>query len=68
MSIFQQILRVVKRLQNKDWGAQIVGRLWNDLNLVYVLVKQEEVDEALRQGKVPREDITVYLAARNGQA
>lgn len=66
--LFHQILRVGKRLKNKDWGAQIVGRLWNDLNLVYVLVNQEEVDEVLRQGKVPREDITVYLAARNGQA
>jgi len=66
--LFQQILRVGKRLKNKDWGAQIVGHLWNDLNLVYVLVNQEEVEEVLRQGKVPREDITVYLAARNGLA
>jgi predicted nucleic acid-binding protein len=66
--LFQQILRVGRRVKNKDWGAKIVGRLWNDLNLVYVLVQQEDVEEVFRKGEIPREDITVYLAARNGQA
>ncbi len=66
--LLNQILRVGRRLKNKDWGSEILGHIWNDLDLIYVIVSQDEVENMLRAGTVPREDITVYLAAQKGQA
>jgi hypothetical protein len=36
--LFDQILRVAKRLRNKDWGGELLGRIWQNLNVCYVLL------------------------------
>ena len=66
--LFEQILRVTRRLQNKDWGGEILARIWQKLNLRYVLVDADEWAALAGDGIIPREDIGVYLAARNGKA
>ncbi len=66
--LFEQILRVGRRLKGKDWGSEIVGRIWQDMALVYVITAPHEFETLRQVGRLPREDIGVYLAARKGQA
>jgi predicted nucleic acid-binding protein len=66
--IFQQISRVSKRLHSKDWGSELIGRIWQFLNLRYVLLDAEEISEIEATGLIPREDAGVYLTARAGKA
>lgn len=64
--LIEQILRVAKRLQSKDWAGSIVSRMWQNLNLRYVLVNENEYEQLEALGWLPREDIGVYLAAKQG--
>lgn len=66
--LVEQILRVGKRLQGKDWAGDLVARLWRNLNLVYVLLNDDEFSEVAAQGLIPKEDIGVYLTAKQGKA
>jgi predicted nucleic acid-binding protein len=66
--LFEQILRVGRRLKGKDWGSEIVGHIWRDLTCVYVLIAPYEREPLLKASLIPREDVGIYLTARNGQA
>ncbi|MEC4893432.1 MAG: hypothetical protein SAL07_09810 [Oscillatoria sp. PMC 1051.18] len=66
--LIEQILRVAKRLQNKDWGSKLIGLIWHNLNIYYVLLNPEEFVRLEKLGKIPREDIGVYLTAKEGKA
>jgi predicted nucleic acid-binding protein len=66
--LFEQVLRVAKRLQNKDWGGEILARIWQKLQLRYVLVAPGEWRKLMEMALIPREDVGVYLTARNGMA
>lgn len=66
--LFEQILRVGRRVHTKDWGAAIVGRLWADVNLRYVIIPAQDVHQMLARDLIPREDIGMYLTALHGQA
>lgn len=63
-----QISRVAKRLKNKDWGSELLARIWQTLNVRYVLLNLEDFSVLEASGTIPREDIGVYLSARAGQA
>ncbi|MEN8446374.1 MAG: hypothetical protein ABG776_15340 [Cyanobacteria bacterium J06555_13] len=64
--LIEQILRVAKRLKTKDWAGSIVSRMWQNLTLRYVLVDDQEYSQLAEAGWLPREDIGVYLAAKQG--
>ncbi len=66
--LFAQILRVAKRLQNKDWGGELLGRIWQNLNIYYVLLELNEFSRVEALGVIPREDVGVYLTAKIGKA
>jgi predicted nucleic acid-binding protein len=66
--LIDQILRVAKRLRNKDWGGEVLGRIWQDLSLQFVVVDPLEQRILEEAGIIPREDVGVYLTARNGKA
>jgi len=66
--LFAQILRVARRLQNKDWGGELLGRIWQNLNICYVLLDWDEFSRVQALGVIPREDIGVYLTAKTGKA
>ena len=65
--LLDQILRVSKRLYNKDWGSQIVARIWQQLQVIYVNFTSEEWLKIEELGLIPREDIGVYLTASKGE-
>lgn len=67
-ALLQQIARVAQRLRHKDWAGEIIGRIWRHMTVDFVLLSEVEVERVEREGRVPREDITVYLTALNGRA
>ncbi len=64
--LFEQILRVAKRIQGKDWGGEIVARIWQGMQVQYVLPDSAEMSVLEKSGLVPREDLEIYLAAKTG--
>ncbi len=67
-AVFDEILRVSKRLHNKDRAGELVAFIWQRLRLHYVIIDPAEVERVVRDGRIPREDAEVYVTARNGQA
>jgi predicted nucleic acid-binding protein len=65
--LVEQILRVGKRLKGKDWAGKLMARVWQNFNLVYVLLDAQEISE-VEALQIPREDIGVYLTAKQGKA
>ncbi|KAM3090715.1 hypothetical protein ACKFKF_34375 [Phormidesmis sp. 146-12] len=63
-----QISRVSKRLRNKDWGGELLSRIWQNLNVRYVLLNLQDFNKLEAMEIIPREDIGVYLTAKEGQA
>lgn len=66
--MIEQILRVSKRLRNKDWGSELLGRIWQKLTVRYVLVNLQDFEKVEAIDSLPREDVGVYLTAKSGQA
>lgn len=66
--LLDQILRVSKRLKNKDWGSQIVARMWQNFNIYNVYLENDELANIEALGVIPREDVGVYLTASKGKS
>ena len=66
--LIDQISRVAKRLKNKDWGGEIIGRIWQKLKVRYIQIDDSALATIEAQGIIPREDVGVYLTAKEGQA
>jgi len=66
--LFDQTLRVAKRLKNKDWGGQIVARMWQNFNIYNVYLENDELERIEALGVIPREDVGMYLTASKGNA
>lgn len=67
-ALFSQILRVARRLQGKDWSGQIITRIWQGMNVNYVFYDDQEVQTLLQANLIPREDVTIFLSAKAGNA
>jgi predicted nucleic acid-binding protein len=69
--LINQILRVGKRLQGKDWAAKIVTRIWVNLDCLFIPKTEQiliEAKQILANKAIPREDIFIYLTAKYGEA
>ena len=66
--LVKEILRVAKRLRNKDWGGEIVDKIWQNFQVFYVLVDEDELEIIENLGNILREDAGVYLTAKTGKA
>ncbi len=64
----EQILRVARRLRGKDWGGEIISRIWQGMKVRYVLLDLNDIERMVQGEKIPREDIEIYLTARIGEA
>ncbi len=68
--LINQILRVGKRLQGKDWAAKIVDQIWQNLNCLFIPKTDEmkaETSEIIAEKLVPSEDVFIYLTAKYGE-
>lgn len=63
-----QIRRVGKRVQGKDWVGQLLNRIWRDYRLDYVYISPEEMNDVEAISDIPKEDIGIYLTALRGRA
>lgn len=66
--VIDQILRVAKRLTNKDRAGQLINQILNYSGIRYVSLENNEIEFWLAQNTIPREDVEVYLTARTGKA
>ena len=66
--LFDQIARVARCISNKDWAGEILGRIWQNLSVRFVLLDAVEQERLELSGLIPREDVGIYLSARNGGA
>jgi predicted nucleic acid-binding protein len=66
--LIDQILRVGKRLQNKDWSSGLLARLWQQLQIDFIFVEDQDIQSIADAGIIPREDAGVYLTAKQGKA
>ena len=66
--LIDQILRVGKRLQNKDWSSSLLARLWQQLQIDFIFVADQDIQAIADAGIIPREDAGVYLTAKQGKA
>jgi predicted nucleic acid-binding protein len=64
----EQIRRVGKRVQNKDWVGHLLNHIWRDYRLDYVYISPKEMKDVEAISNIPREDIGIYLTALRGQA
>ena len=56
-----------KNLLHERCASQIVGRIWNNLRCIFVTLTEDDYSNMLDPA-IPREDIGIYLTARNGAA
>lgn len=68
VELLDQIARVARRVRNKDWAGEIINKTGKEMNLIYTTIDDGEAKQIERDGFLPREDIGVYLTARNGHA
>lgn len=66
--LIDQILRVGKRLQNKDWSSGLLTRLWQQLQVDFIFVEDQDIQAIANAGIIPREDAGIYLTAKQGKA
>jgi predicted nucleic acid-binding protein len=69
--LLNQILRVGKRLQGKDWASKLVDQIWCNLNCLFIpetFEMQVEGQKILEANFIPSEDIFIYLTAKYGRA
>jgi len=67
-ALVEQIARVARRLRHKDWAGEILAEIWQSMHVQFVVLDPNEVQKLEEQGGIPREDVTVFLSAKTGQA
>ncbi len=63
-----QILRVAKRVRDKDWAGFLWSSLWRDFAIEYVSLEGTNGSAKQYLDKIPREDLAVFLTALVGRA
>jgi hypothetical protein len=67
-ALFEQIRAVARRVRGKDWAGEILMRLWRYMRIRFVIIDPAESTQLTQQGTIPREDVEIFLAARQGGA
>lgn len=58
--IMEQIMRVAKRVGDKDLGSRLIAALWIDTSPIFVEVYDEVVKTY--NNKIPRKDLAIFAA------
>ncbi|MEZ4705643.1 MAG: PIN domain-containing protein [Caldilineaceae bacterium] len=66
-ALLNQITRVARRVQHKDWAGQILAQILRGMNLHFVVLDESAIRALVEEGVVPREDVEMYLTARDGR-
>ncbi len=49
-------------------GSEIIGRIWQKLKVRYVQIEDSNLARMEALGVIPREDLGIYLTAKEGQS
>jgi predicted nucleic acid-binding protein len=66
--LLEQIRRVARRIENKDWAGEILSQVWFGMNVHFVMLDLNELRRLMEKGPIPREDVGIYLTALAGEA
>ena len=66
--LIDQIRRVARRVGGKDWAGLLLSFIWQTFSLDMVSVPELIETFERYKGKIPREDILIFVAATLGQA
>jgi len=66
--LIEQILRVGRRVGGKDYSGELIVRLWQNLSVDHVTLKDEALHRLNQTGAIPREDVAIFLTAVVGRA
>lgn len=67
-TLLEQILRVGRRVQDKDYSGALIAQLWRNLPVRYVTIDKDEMQSLYQARRIPSEDIAIYLSAVAGEA
>lgn len=67
-ALIEQILRVGRRVGGKDYGGELITRLWENLSVQHVTLDEQELQDMYAEGSIPREDVPIFLTAHTGRA
>lgn len=67
LELLQQIQRVGRRGGGKDFSGPLINRIWKTLKLEFVALNEEEALKIIEEGIIPREDVEIFLGAKEGQ-
>lgn len=65
--LIEQILRVGRRVGGKDYGGELVSRLWANLSVEHVVLVDDAYQRLIEEDAIPREDISIFLTALVGK-
>ena len=65
-ALIEQILRVGRRVGGKDYGGELVNRLWANLSVEHVILADDASQRLIEEDAIPREDIFIFLTALVG--
>ncbi|KXB08261.1 hypothetical protein AKJ58_00500 [candidate division MSBL1 archaeon SCGC-AAA385D11] len=63
-----QILRVVNRVEDKDFAGLFRHVLWSDFSIEYVIIEEHQDLRKKWREKVPRKDLDIFITAIAGNA
>ena len=66
-ALIEQIRRVGRRVGGKDHAGELIARLWENLSIHHVLLEARALAELYDVGRLPREDVPIYLTALAGK-
>ncbi len=55
-------------MQNKDWSSGLLTRLWQQLQVDFIFVEDQDIQAIADAGTIPREDAGIYLTAKQEKA
>ncbi len=62
----EQIIRVAKRVGNKNWASRLIALIWAEIKPIFIPQTYYKDLMRLYKSKVPRKDLAIFVAALAG--
>ena len=62
----EQIIRVAKRVGNKDWASRLIALIWTEIRPIFIPQTYYKDLMKIYRDKIPRKDLAIFIAALAG--
>ncbi len=62
----EQIIRVAKRVGDKDWSSRLIALIWAEVKPIFIPQTYYKDLMKMYENKVPRKDLAIFTAALAG--